>query len=158
MGIPFNRETGPRGGSLGIPPEQFRETVRTALGRESGPPTEPYDVLTQGLPDIEEQAQAVRRRIAEERPGLMDQLAETAALRSWNVQRCDGAEEALGYVASLVRSLGVTSVARSEQPVFDTVPWTQQSRGPVGFAGLPYTMVLPVGTTCGSGWPNRAWV
>ena len=107
---------------MGIPSEQFRETVRTALGRGSGPPSEPYDVLTQELPEIEAQAQAVRQRIAEERAGLMDQLAETAGLRGWNVQRCEGAEEGLDYVTSLVRSLGVTSVARSEQSVFDTVP------------------------------------
>lgn len=107
---------------MGIPSEQFRETVRAALGRKSGPPSEPYDVLTQELPEIEAQAQAVRQRIAEERAGLLDQLAETAGLRGWNVQRCEGAEEGLDYVASLVRSLGVTSVARSEQPVLDTVP------------------------------------
>ncbi len=122
MGIPFNRETGPRGGSLGIPPEQFRETVRTALGRQSGPPAEPYDVLMQELPEIEEQAQSVRQRIAQERAELLDKLAETAGLRGWNVQRCDGVEEALDYVSWLVRSLGATSVARSEQPVFDTMP------------------------------------
>ena len=122
MGIPFNRETGPHGGSLGIPPEQFRETVRMALGRQSGPPAEPYDVLMQELPEIEEQAQSVRQRIAQERAELLDKLAETAGLRGWNVQRCDGVEEALDYVSWLVRSLGATSVARSEQPVFDTVP------------------------------------
>ena len=122
MSIPFNRVTGSSGGSLGIPSEQFRETVRAALGRPSGPPTEPYQVLTQELPEIEAQAEAARDRIARERPELLDQLAATAGLRGWNVQRCEGAEEALDYVAWLVRSLGATSVARSEQPVFDTVP------------------------------------
>jgi len=122
MGIPFNRVTGPHGGSLGIPSEQFRETVRAALGRQSGPPAEPYDPLTQELPAIEAQAQAVRERIARERVELLEQLAETAGLRGWNVQRCEGAEEGLDYVTSLVRSLGATSVARSEQPVFDTMP------------------------------------
>lgn len=122
MGIPFNRDQTPRGGSMGIPSEQFRETVRAALGRESGPPPEPYGVLTQELPEIETQAQAVRERIARERTELLDQLADIAALRSWNVQRCDGAEEALDYVTSLVRGLGATSVARSAQAVFDTVP------------------------------------
>ena len=110
------------GDSLGIPSEQFRETVRAALGRPSGPPAEPYDLLTKELPAIEAQAQAVRERIARNRPEILDQLAETAGLRGWNVQRCEGAEEGLDYVTSLVRQLGVTSVARSEQPVFDTVP------------------------------------
>ena len=122
MGIPFNRVSGPQGGSLGIPSEQFRDTVRTALGRQSGPPAEPYDVLMQELPEIEEQAQSVRQRNAQERAELLDKLAETAGLRGWNVQRCDGVEEALDYVSWLVRSRGATSVARSEQPVFDTVP------------------------------------
>ena len=122
MGIPFNRRQMPQSGSLGIPSEQFRETVRAALGRQSGPPSEPYDVLIKELPEIEEQAQSVRQRIAQERAELLDQLAETAALRSWNVQRCDGVEDALGYVTWLVRHLGALSVARSQQPVFDTVP------------------------------------
>ncbi len=122
MGIPFNREIGPHGGSLGIPSEQFRETVRAALGRHSGPPAEPYDVLKQELAEIEAQAQAVRVRITQGRAELLDQLAETAGLRGWNVQRCDGVEDGLDYVTWLTRSLGASSVARSEQPVFDTVP------------------------------------
>ena len=111
-----------QGDSLGIPSEQFRETVRAALGRQAGPPAEPYRALTEGLSEIEEQAQIVRERIARERPQLLDRLAETAGLRGWNVQRCEGAEEVLDYVTSLARRMGVTSVARSEQPVFDTVP------------------------------------
>ena len=51
--------------SLGIPSEQFRETVRAALGRQAGPPAEPYRALTEGLSEIEEQAQIVRERIAQ---------------------------------------------------------------------------------------------
>ncbi len=107
---------------MGIPSAQFRETVRAALGRESEPPAEPYEVLTQELPEIESHAQAARDRIAQERSELLDRLAATAGLRGWNVQRCEEAEEVLDYVNWLVGSLGVTSVARSEQPVFDTVP------------------------------------
>ena len=122
MGIPFKRGGAPSGGSLGIPSEQFRETVRAALGRQDGPPDEPYTPLTEGLSAIEEHAQAVRERIARETPELLDRLAATAGLRGWNVQRCDGAEEALGYVTSLVQTLGPTSVARSEQAVFDSMP------------------------------------
>lgn len=122
MGIPFNRDKTLQGGSLGIPSAQFRETVRAALGRQSGPPTEPYSVLAQERPEIELQAQAARDRIAQARPELVDQLAETAGVRGWNVQRCEGAEEGLDYVAWLTRSLGVASVARSEQAVFNTMP------------------------------------
>ena len=122
MGIPFNRATRLQGSSMGIPSEQFRETVRAALGRQSGPPAEPYDVLKQDLAEIEAQAQAVRERIPQERPELLDRLAATAGLRGWNVQRCEEAEDALGYVTWLVQNLGASSVARSEQPVFDTMP------------------------------------
>ena len=122
MGIPFNRDSGRSVDSLGIPSEQFRETVRAALGRQDGPPSEPYTALTQDLTDIEAQAQTVRQRIARETPELLDRLAATAGLRGWNVHRCDGAEEALGYVTSLVQTLGASSVARSEQAVFDSMP------------------------------------
>lgn len=122
MGIPFNRGHTPQSGTLGIRSEQFRESVRAALGRQSGPPAGPYHALTQELPAIEEQAQLVRQRISQERTELLDQLAETAHLRSWNVQRCEGAEDALGYVTWLVQNLGAASVARSEQTVFDMVP------------------------------------
>ena len=122
MGIPYNRGSRRGADSLGIPSEQFRETVRAALGRQGGPPPEPYSPLTEGLSEIEERAQATRERIARETPELLDRLAETAGLRGWNVQRCDGAEDALGYVTSLVQRLGATSVARSEQAVFDAIP------------------------------------
>jgi L-lactate dehydrogenase complex protein LldG len=107
---------------MGIPSEQFRETVRAALGRQSGPPPEPYGILTQELPALETQAEAVRERIAWETPELLDQIEATAGLRGWNVHRCGGGEEVLDYVVSLVRRLGATSVARSQQPVFDTLP------------------------------------
>ena len=107
---------------MGIPSEQFRETVRAALGRQAGPPAEPYSALTEGLSEIEEQAQIVRERITQGRAELLDQLSETAGLRGWNVQRCEGTEDAMGYVTWLVQNLGATSVARSEQPMFDTMP------------------------------------
>lgn len=107
---------------MGIPSEQFRETVRAALGRDAGPPPEPYDVLSQELVTLETQAEDIRERVAQEMPELLDQMAETAGLRGWNVSRCEGGEEALDYVVSLVRRLGATSVARSEQPVFEAVP------------------------------------
>ena len=148
MGIPYNRVKGPHSGSLGIPSEQFRETVRAALGRQAGPPAEPYSALTEGLSEIEEQAQIVRERIARERPQLLDRLAETAGLRGWNVQRCEGAEEVLDYVTSLARRMGVTSVARSEQPVFDTVPVDSA----IAAAGGP----LLARSVRGAGQPERS--
>ena len=122
MGTPSNRRSAPVIGNMGIPSAQFMETVRAALGRQSGPPDEPYDVLVRELPELEARVEDVRARIARERPQLLDWMAETAGLRGWNVQRCGGGEEALGYVTSLVQRLGATSVARSLQPVFDSMP------------------------------------
>ena len=122
MGTPVNRRSAPVTENMGIPSAEFRATVRAALGRPAGPPDEPYDVLARELPELESQAENVRARIARERPQLLDRMAETAGLRGWNVQRCGGSEEALDYVTSLVRRLGVTSVARSLQPVLDAVP------------------------------------
>ncbi len=107
---------------MGIPSAQFLASVREALGREDGPPAEGYAALQEELAEIEARAAAVRERIAGEMPGLLDKMVDTAALRGWNVARCNGGEDALDYVVSLVRRLGVTSVARSEQPVFDVVP------------------------------------
>lgn len=122
MGTPADRRGAPLTGNMGIPSEQFRETVRAALGRPSGPPDEPYDVLVRELPELEAQAENVRARIARETPRLLEQMADTAGQRGWQVERCGGGEEALDYVTSLVRRLGVTSVARSQQPVFDEIP------------------------------------
>ena len=82
----------------------------------------PYAPLLDDLPALEERASAVRKRIAAELPALMAQLGDTAALRGWNVARCGGIEEALDYVVSLAARLGATSVARSQQAVFDRVP------------------------------------
>lgn len=108
--------------TLGTPSAQFLATVREALGRDDAPPAHPHQPLSDDLAALESHATAVRERVANELPALLDQLADTAGLRGWNVERCGGAEDALGYVVSLIRRLGTTSVARSEQPVFDAVP------------------------------------
>lgn len=122
MSIPDAHKPSQIGGSISIPSAQFLASVREALGREEGPPTDPYAALQDGFSDLESRAAAVRERIAGEMPVLLDKMADTATLRGWNVERCNGAEEALDYVVSLVRRLGVTSAARSEQAVFDAVP------------------------------------
>jgi L-lactate dehydrogenase complex protein LldG len=108
--------------SLGIPTADFIASVRGALGRDPEPPTTPYRHLTEDIADLESQGAEIRRRIAGELPELMTQLADTAALRGWQVQRATGGEDALDYVVSLSRRLGVISAARSEQAVFDEVP------------------------------------
>ena len=108
--------------NIGIPPAEFLASVREALGREDMPPADPYAPLQDDLIEIERRAAEARRRIAGELPELMGRLADTAALRGWNVERCGGVEDALDYVVSLSGRLGVTSVARSEQAVFESLP------------------------------------
>ncbi len=122
MSIPFTHPNPADAGNMGIPSRQFLASVREALGRADGPPADAYDVLSADLAALESQAAAVRERIAGELPALLARMADTAALRGWNVARCGGVEDALDYVVSLARRLGVASAARSEQPVFDTVP------------------------------------
>ena len=122
MGIHRGHGTGGDAVTMGIPSAEFLASVREALGRDEGPPAEPYPRLAEDLPALASQAAAVRNRIAGEMPALLDKMAETAALRGWNVGRCTGAEDGLGYVVSLVRRLGITSVARSEQAIFDAMP------------------------------------
>ena len=108
--------------NMGIPSGEFLASVRDALGRADAPPENPYAPLLDDLPALEERASSVRQRIADELPTLMGQLGDTAALRGWNVTRCGGVEAALDYVVSLATRLGATSVARSQQAVFDRVP------------------------------------
>ena len=122
MSIQSMHDSGPAVGSMGIPSGDFLAMVRGALGREDAPPVEPYATLSDDLAALESQAAAVRERIAGELPDLMTQMADTAALRGWNVARCGGVEDALDYVVSLARRLGAASVARSQQDVFDGLP------------------------------------
>ena len=122
MGIQRTHDATSPGVSMGIPAAQFLASVREALGRDEGPPPEAYPPLSEDLPELESRAAAVKQRIAGELPALLDRMAATAALRGWNVERCGGAEDALGYVVSLARRLGVVSAARSVQTVFETVP------------------------------------
>lgn len=108
--------------TLGIPSASFLESVRRALGRAAEPPAEPYIHLVDAAAALREQAAAIRRRIVDELPALITRMAETAALRGWQVQRAGNGEEALDYVVSLAGRLGASSVARSEQAVFDGLP------------------------------------
>ena len=107
---------------MGIHSAQFLASVREALDRPDEPPADPYEPLSDTVEALESRAAEVRERIAAELPALMDRMADTAALRGWNVTRCQGVEDSLDYVMSLIGRLGANSVARSEQAVFDTVP------------------------------------
>jgi L-lactate dehydrogenase complex protein LldG len=108
--------------NMGIPSGEFLASVREALGRVDAPPANAYEPLTDDLAALENRATEVRDRIAGELPDLSRRLGETAALRGWNVTRCGGVEETLDHVVSLARRKGATSVARSEQAVFEAVP------------------------------------
>ena len=122
MSIQSTHDSGPAVGPMGIPSGDFLAMVRAALGREDTPPAEPYAPLSDDLATLESQAATVRERVAGELPGLLTQMADTAALRGWNVARCGSVEDALDYVVSLAGRLGAASVARSEQAVFDVAP------------------------------------
>ena len=113
----------------GISKEQFLQTVRQGLGRPQGPPASPYPRLTEGLPQLEEQVELARRRIAQNTGPLLDRLAEVAALRGWNVRRVADPEEAVGHIGSLATSRGIDRVARSAQAVFDRLPVDEPLRG-----------------------------
>ena len=108
--------------TLGIPSATFLDSVRRALGRPNAPPSEPYPHLAEDAAALREPAAAVRQRIANDLPALTTQMADTAALRGWQVQRAPNPEAALDYVISLANRLGITDAARSEQAVFDAIP------------------------------------
>ena len=107
---------------LGTPKAEFLAGVRQALGRADVPPTEPYPHLTDTTPELEVQAIEIRRRLAENLPALLDQLADMAAKGGWNVHRASGTEEAVGQIETIVKESGATNIVRSAQEVFDQVP------------------------------------
>ena len=113
------------GGNDGIPGRskaEFLASVRDALGRSEGPPEQRYHRLEEDLPLLEAQAAELESRLRENRPQLLDRLADMAGKGGWNVHRVPGAEAALGQVDSIVGEVGATRVVRSGQPVFDDVP------------------------------------
>lgn len=106
----------------GIPKDEFLQSVRESLGRENVAPAQPYPRLTETVADLEEQTDQVRRRLTENRPMLLDKLADMAAKGGWKVYRAPGVEEAIGYIESLARESGASTVVRSAQEVFDQTP------------------------------------
>ena len=105
------------------PKDEFLDSVRNALGRQSGsPPKPPYLHLEETLAQLESQAQELEQRVSDNLDALLSELAETAQLRGWNVCRAANPEAAIGYVESVVTGLKVGQVVRSAQEVFDPVP------------------------------------
>ena len=108
--------------SRGVPKEEFLRSVRQALGRDHSSPDPPYPQLEETLAQLEAQAAAVRRRLAENPTVLMEKLAHLARLGGWNVYQAPGYEEAIEHIASLASSLGVESLVRTDQPIFEGFP------------------------------------
>ncbi|MCH8801646.1 MAG: lactate utilization protein [Chloroflexi bacterium] len=109
-------------GVPGVPKEEFLRSVRESLGRENVPPAQPYPLLVETLADLERQAAEIRQRILEDRPALLDKLADMAGKGGWKVYRAAGVEEAVGYIESVVLESGASNIVRSAQEVFDQVP------------------------------------
>ncbi|HEU0020884.1 MAG TPA: lactate utilization protein [Dehalococcoidia bacterium] len=108
---------------LAMPQDEFLGSVRRALGRNSGsPPEPPYRHLAESLAQLESQVREMELRVAGNLDALLDQLAETAQLRGWNVCRATNPEAAIDYVEAVVTGLKVRQVVRSAQEVFDQVP------------------------------------
>lgn len=81
-----------------------------------------YHRLGEGLADLEARATEMEDRLRENRPQLLDRLADMAGKGGWNVHRVSGVEAAVGTVDTIVGELGAERVVRSGQPVFDDVP------------------------------------
>ena len=107
---------------LGTPRAEFLESVRRTLGRSQTPPWPPYPRLEEKLADLEGRAEEIRRRLARNGPGMVDQLADTAAQGGWNVYRAPGPEDAVDYIQSLATTVGANRIVRSDQEVFNQVP------------------------------------
>ena len=101
---------------------EFLASVREALGRSEGHPVQRYHRLEEDLPLLEAQATELESHLRENRPRLLDKLADMAGKGGWNVHRVSGAEAALGQVDSIIGEIGATRIVRSGQPVFDEVP------------------------------------
>jgi L-lactate dehydrogenase complex protein LldG len=106
----------------GVPKKEFLASVRRALGRKQSPPDPPYFHLDESLPELNAQAAAVQQRLAASRSPLLDNLAEKAEAGGWHVYRAPGYGEVIEYIASLVGSLGVEQVVRTDQEVFSNAP------------------------------------
>ena len=107
---------------VGVPKEEFLQSVRQALGRDNSPPAPGYTPLGETLADLEAQASEIRRRLAEDSAGLVDKLASAARRGGWQVHQAAGYQEAVDHVASVASSRGVQSLVRTAQPVFDGLP------------------------------------
>ncbi len=117
----------------GTSQSDFIASVRRALGRPGLESVEPVSPRAgDGLEELEARSVDLNHRLKESRGKLVSRLAETAALRGWNVHRASSGEAAVGVVVDLAESVGAKQIARSGQDVFSEVPVDEA----LGNAGL----------------------
>ena len=117
----------------GTSQSDFIASIRRALGRPGSDAVEPVSPrASDGLEELEARAVEASHRLKESRGELVSRLAETAALRGWQVHRVSQAEAAVGVVVDVASSVGAQRIARSAQDVFSEVPVDEA----LGNAGL----------------------
>ena len=123
----------------GTSQSDFIASVRRALDRPGPESVEPLSPRAgDGLEELEARAVEVNQRLKESRAGLVSRLAETAALRGWNVHRASSGEAAVGVVVDVAASVGAKRIARSGQDVFSEIPLDEAS----GTAGLGVSVAV----------------
>ena len=105
--------------------EDFLQSVQEALGKRHRVPQEMHLPLQEGLAQLEARTSSLHERLHQERPQLLDKLAEAARAGGWKVCRAVGTEEALSYVSDLVRSMQVSLAVRSGRRSFSIYPSTR---------------------------------
>ena len=104
---------------LETPKQEFLASVRQALGRSAAsPPVPTYARLEESLANLEALERDLLARLETGRDARLEALAQTAAQRGWIVRRAPDAEEALGYLSSVMTQLGVKRAVRSTEDVF----------------------------------------
>jgi L-lactate dehydrogenase complex protein LldG len=108
---------------IGVPKEEFLDSVRHALGRGPTPgPAPECPQLKETVAELEARAREAERRNSKDRKALASRFLETAKLRGWKVHRASNAEGALVCLSSIVTSLNVDRAVRSDQEVFQGLP------------------------------------
>ncbi len=124
----------------GTSQSDFIASVRRALGRPGLDAVEPVSPRAgDGLEELEARAVDLNDRLKGSRLELVSRLAETAALRGWNVHRASSGEAAVGVVVDVALSVGARQVARSGQDVFSQVP-VDEALGNAGLGVSPAVM------------------
>ena len=102
--------------------EKFIQVVSQALGRDRGSVAPVYPPLQETPDGIAERAAKVWAKLENRTSTLADRFLQVSKARGWRVFRAAGTEAALDYIRELASARGCTSVVRSDQDVFRTVP------------------------------------